>query len=111
MICIYVAIGQKASSLLNIQTLLEGQNALRYTILVCSTAADSAALQYISPYSGCTMAEFFRDQGKAALIVYDDLTKHAASYRQLSLLLRRRQEEKLSQEMSSMLFTFIRKGM
>jgi F0F1-type ATP synthase alpha subunit len=57
------------------------------------------------------MAEFFRDQGKAALIIYDDLTKHAASYRQLSLLLRRRQEEKLSQEMSPMLFTFIGKGM
>jgi len=88
-ICVYVAIGQRASSLLTIQNLLEKHNALRYTVLVSSTAADSAALQYIAPYSGCTMAEYFRDQGKAALIVYDDLTKHAASYRQLSLLLRR----------------------
>jgi len=87
--CVYVGIGQKRSSILNLQKLLELQNALRFTTLVTATAAQSASLQFIAPYTGCTIAEFFRDNGKHALIIYDDLTKHAAAYRQLSLLLRR----------------------
>jgi len=87
--CIYVGIGQKRSSILNLQKLLEQQNALRFTTIVTATAAQSASLQFIAPYTGCTIAEFFRDNGKHALIIYDDLTKHAAAYRQLSLLLRR----------------------
>jgi flagellar biosynthesis/type III secretory pathway ATPase len=89
MYCIYVAIGQKKSSILNIQTLLQNKNAAHYTILVAATAAESAAIQFIAPYTGCAIAEYFRDQGDNALIIYDDLTKHSAAYRQLSLLLRR----------------------
>jgi proton translocating ATP synthase F1 alpha subunit len=88
-VCVYVGIGQKASSILNIQTLLLETGTLSYTCIVTTSAAESAALQYLSPYAGCSIAEFFRDRGQAALIIYDDLTKHAASYRQLSLLLRR----------------------
>lgn len=87
--CIYVAIGQKASSVANIVRRLELSGALEYTIVVAATAAESAAMQYIAPYSGCTMGEYFRDRGEDALIIYDDLTKQAVAYRQVSLLLRR----------------------
>jgi len=87
--CVYVACGQKKSSILNIQTLLQHHNASHYTTIVAATAAQSASLQFIAPYTGAAIAEFYRDQGEHALIIYDDLTKHAAAYRQLSLLLRR----------------------
>ncbi len=87
--CIYVAIGQKASSIANVVTKLEEHGALEHTIVVAASASDSAALQYIAPYSGCSMGEYFRDRGEDALIVYDDLTKQAWAYRQVSLLLRR----------------------
>jgi len=86
--CIYVAIGQKASSVANVVRKLEEHGAMDHTIVVAATAADAAAMQYIAPYSGCTMGEFFRDIGEDALIVYDDLTKQAWAYRQVSLLLR-----------------------
>lgn len=89
MYCIYVAIGQKKSTVSNIITILENNNALRYTTVVAATAADAAPLQFLAPYTGCSIGEFFRDQGKAALIIYDDLSKHAVAYRQMSLLLRR----------------------
>ena len=89
MYCIYVAIGQKKSTVSNIVTLLEQNNALRYTTIVAATAAESAPLQYLAPYTGCTIGEFFRDRGDSALIIYDDLSKHAVAYRQMSLLLRR----------------------
>ena len=89
MVCIYVAIGQKASSITNVVRKLEEHGALEYTIIVAATASESAALQYIAPYSGCTMGEYFRDRGQDALIIYDDLTKQAWAYRQVSLLLRR----------------------
>lgn len=88
-ICVYVAIGQKASSVAAVVRKLEEHGALEHTIIVSASASDSAALQYIAPYSGCTMAEYFRDRGQDALIVYDDLTKQAWAYRQISLLLRR----------------------
>jgi proton translocating ATP synthase F1 alpha subunit len=87
--CVYVGIGQKKSSILNIQTLLQQHKASHYTTIVAATAAQSASLQFIAPYTGCAIAEFYRDKGEHALIIYDDLTKHAAAYRQLSLLLRR----------------------
>ena len=87
--CIYVAIGQKASTVANVVRKLEEHGAMHYTIIVAATAAESAALQYIAPYSGCTMGEYFRDRGQDALIIYDDLTKQAWAYRQVSLLLRR----------------------
>jgi F-type H+-transporting ATPase subunit alpha len=87
--CIYVAIGQKASSVANVVEKLKEHDALAHTIVVCANAADSAALQFIAPYVGCTMGEYFRDNGEDALIVYDDLTKQAWAYRQISLLLRR----------------------
>lgn len=87
--CIYVAIGQKASSIANIVRQLEEYGAMDHTIVVAATASDSAALQYIAPYSGCSMGEYFRDKGEDALIIYDDLTKQAWAYRQISLLLRR----------------------
>ena len=87
--CIYVAIGQKSSSLANIMYKLEEHDAMDHTIIVAATAADSAAEQYIAAYSGCAMGEYFRDNGEDALIIYDDLTKHAWAYRQISLLLRR----------------------
>ncbi|NML25246.1 F0F1 ATP synthase subunit alpha [Zoogloea dura] len=89
MICIYVAIGQKASTIANVVRKLEEHGAMEYTIVVAATASESAAMQYIAPYSGCTMGEYFRDRGQDALIVYDDLTKQAWAYRQVSLLLRR----------------------
>ncbi len=87
--CIYVAIGQKASSVANVVRKLEEHDALKHTIIVAATASEAAALQFIAPYSGCTMGEDFRDRGQDALIIYDDLTKQAWAYRQISLLLRR----------------------
>ncbi|MBS1132325.1 MAG: synthase subcomplex alpha subunit [Proteobacteria bacterium] len=87
--CIYVAIGQKASTIANVVRKLEEHGAMEFTIIVAASASESAALQYIAPYSGCTMGEYFRDRGQDALIIYDDLTKQAWSYRQVSLLLRR----------------------
>jgi F-type H+-transporting ATPase subunit alpha len=87
--CIYVAIGQKASGVASVVRKLEEHGAMDHTIVVAATAAESAALQYIAPYSGCTMGEYFRDKGEDALIIYDDLTKQAWAYRQVSLLLRR----------------------
>ncbi|MDR2514689.1 MAG: F0F1 ATP synthase subunit alpha [Christensenellaceae bacterium] len=88
-LCFYVAIGQKASSVAQIIATLSESGALAYTTVVCSTASDSATLQYIAPYCGCAMAEYFMRAGKDTLIVYDDLTKHAVAYRAMSLLLRR----------------------
>ncbi|MEX2480455.1 MAG: F0F1 ATP synthase subunit alpha [Gammaproteobacteria bacterium] len=87
--CIYVAIGQKASSINAVIRKLEEHDALGHTIIVAATASDSAAMQYIAPYAGCAMGEYFRDRGEDALIIYDDLTKQAWAYRQVSLLLRR----------------------
>ncbi|MDN4576334.1 F0F1 ATP synthase subunit alpha [Pandoraea cepalis] len=89
MTCVYVAIGQKASSIMNVVRKLEEHGAMEYTIIVTATASDSAAMQFIAPYAGCTMGEYFRDRGEDALIIYDDLTKQAWAYRQISLLLRR----------------------
>ena len=88
-ICIYVAIGQKASNIARIVRTLEQHGAMEYTIIVAATAADSAPLQFLAPYAGVTMAEYFMDQGKDVLCVYDDLSKHAVAYRAMSLLLRR----------------------
>ena len=88
-ICVYVAIGQKASSIANVVSKLEDHGALAHTIVVAATASESAALQYLAPYAGCSMGEYFRDIGEDALIVYDDLSKQAVAYRQISLLLRR----------------------
>ena len=87
--CVYVAIGQKASSIAGVVRKLEEHGAMEHTIVVAASASESAALQYIAPYSGCSMGEFFRDSGEDALIIYDDLTKQAWAYRQVSLLLRR----------------------
>ena len=87
--CVYVAIGQKASTISNVVRKLEEFGAMEYTIVVAASASESAAMQYIAPYSGCTMGEYFRDRGQDALIIYDDLTKQAWAYRQVSLLLRR----------------------
>ncbi|MDH5515985.1 MAG: F0F1 ATP synthase subunit alpha [Gammaproteobacteria bacterium] len=87
--CIYVAIGQKNSSIATVVRKLEEFGAMEHTIVVAAAAADSAALQYIAPYAGCSMGEYFRDRGEDALIIYDDLTKQAWAYRQVSLLLRR----------------------
>ena len=89
LICIYVSIGQKASKVANIVNLLETNGAMEHTIVVTANASESAALQYLAPYSGCALGEYFMSQGKDVLIVYDDLTKHAWAYRQMSLLLRR----------------------
>jgi F-type H+-transporting ATPase subunit alpha len=88
-ICVYVAIGQKKSSVAKIVNTLKASGAMEYTIIIIASAAESASLQYLSPYTGCTMGEYFRDKGQHALIIYDDLSKHAVSYRELSLLLRR----------------------
>ncbi|MBQ2952161.1 MAG: F0F1 ATP synthase subunit alpha [Clostridia bacterium] len=88
-LCIYVAIGQKRTSVVQIAQELERAGAMPYTIIVSASAAESAPLQYIAPYSGCAMAEYFREQGKDVLIIYDDLSKHAVAYRALSLLIRR----------------------
>ncbi len=87
--CIYVAIGQKRSTVAQIVKTLEEAGAMEYTIIVAATASDPAPLQFLAPYTGCTMGEYFRDKGMHALIIYDDLSKHAVAYRQMSLLLRR----------------------
>jgi len=89
LICVYVAIGQKASTIATVVRKLEEHGAMAYTVVVAASASESAAMQYIAPYSGCTMGEYFRDRGQDALIIYDDLTKQAWAYRQISLLLRR----------------------
>src|SRR5690349_3551438 len=89
LICVYVAVGQKASTIANVVRKLEEFGAMAYTIVVAASASDPSAMQYIAPYSGCTMGEYFRDRGQDALIIYDDLTKQAWAYRQISLLLRR----------------------
>jgi len=87
--CIYVAVGQKRSTVAQIMKVLEEAGAMKYTTIVAATASDAAPLQFLAPYSGCAMGEFFRDNGKHALIIYDDLSKQAVAYRQMSLLLRR----------------------
>merc|ERR1712226_666437 len=87
--CIYVAIGQKRSTVAQIVKRLTDADAMKYTIVVSATASDAAPLQYLAPYSGCAMGEFFRDNGMHALIIFDDLSKQAVAYRQMSLLLRR----------------------
>jgi F-type H+-transporting ATPase subunit alpha len=87
--CIYVAIGQKASTIANIVSALESAGAMEYTTIVTANASESSALQFLAPYTGVTMGEYFRDNGQHALIVYDDLSKHAVAYREMSLLLRR----------------------
>ena len=89
MICIYVAIGQKRSTVAQVVKVLEERGAMQYTIVMAATASEPAALQFIAPFAGCAMGEYFRDNGQHALIVYDDLSKQAAAYRQLTLLLRR----------------------
>jgi F-type H+-transporting ATPase subunit alpha len=89
LICVYVAIGQKRSTVAQVVKTLENYGAMEYTIVVAATASDPAPMQYVSPYSGCAMGEYFRDKGKHALCIYDDLSKHAAAYREISLLLRR----------------------
>ena len=88
-LCIYVAIGQKNSSVVNLVNELTAMGAMDYTIIVSASASESAPLQYVAPYAGCAMAEYFREQGKDVLIIYDDLSKHAVAYRALSLLIRR----------------------
>jgi F-type H+-transporting ATPase subunit alpha len=87
--CIYVAIGQKGSTVANIASTLEHYGAMNYTVIVSATASDPAAMQFYAPFAGCTIGEYFRDTGRAALIIYDDLSKQAVSYREVSLLLRR----------------------
>ena len=87
--CVYVAIGQKQSTIANVVRKLEETGAMAYTTVVAAAAADPAAMLYLAPYSGCTMGEYFRDRGEDALIIYDDLSKQAVAYRQISLLLRR----------------------
>ncbi len=88
-ICVYVGVGQKQSSIAKIVKTLERHGAMEYTIIVAASASDTASLNYLAPYAGCSMGEFFRDKGQHALIIYDDLSKHAVAYRELSLLLRR----------------------
>lgn len=87
--CVYVAIGQKRSTVAQFVQTLEQNDAMKYSIVVAATASEAAPLQYIAPFTGCTMGEWFRDNGKHALIIYDDLSKQAVAYRQMSLLLRR----------------------
>ena len=87
--CVYVAVGQKRSSVAQLVKVLEEYGAMEYSIIVTATASESAPMQFLAPYTGCTMGEFFRDNGMHAVIFYDDLTKQAVSYRQMSLLLRR----------------------
>jgi F-type H+-transporting ATPase subunit alpha len=88
-VCIYVACGQKKSTVAQVVETLEKAGAMEYTVVVSACASDPATLQYIGPYSGCAMGEYYRDNGRHALIIYDDLSKQAAAYRQISLLLRR----------------------
>lgn len=87
--CVYVAIGQKRSTVAQLVKTLEENDAMKYTIIVAATASEAAPLQYIAPFAGCAMGEWFRDNGKHAVIIYDDLSKQAVAYRQMSLLLRR----------------------
>ena len=87
--CVYVAVGQKRSTVAQLVKTLEENDALKYSIVVAATASEAAPLQYIAPFSGCAMGEWFRDNGRHAVIVYDDLSKQAVAYRQMSLLLRR----------------------
>jgi len=87
--CIYVAVGQKASSIAGVVRKLEENDAMEYTTVVAASASDPASMQFIAPYAGCSMGEFYRDRGEDALIIYDDLSKQAVAYRQISLLLRR----------------------
>ena len=87
--CIYVAVGQKCSSVAHIVKTLEEANAMVYTTVVAATASEAASMQFIAPYTGCAMGEYFRDKGMHALVIYDDLSKQAVAYRQMSLLLRR----------------------
>jgi F-type H+-transporting ATPase subunit alpha len=89
MFCFYVAIGQKQSTVAQVVKILEDTGAMAYSTVIVASASESAALQYLAPYTGCAMAEFFRDSGRHALCIYDDLSKHATAYRQMSLLLRR----------------------
>src|SRR5207253_9457014 len=89
LICIYCAIGQKRSSVAQIVKPLEEHGAMAYTIIVAATASEPAPMQYLAPFAACAMGEFFRDSGQHALVIYDDLSKHAVSYREISLLLRR----------------------
>ena len=88
-LCVYVAIGQKMSTISNIIDTLRSHDALKHTVIVAASAADPAPLQYVSPFTGCAIGEYFRDKGEHVLCVYDDLSKHAIAYRQVSLLLRR----------------------
>ena len=94
--CVYVAIGQKASTVASLVSELESQGAMEYTVVVAANASDPAPMQYIAPYAGCAMGEFFRDNGKHSLIVYDDLSKQAVAYRQMSLVLEDRPVARLS---------------
>src|SRR6185369_1022498 len=87
--CVYVAIGQKRSTVAQFVKVLEEQGALEYSIIIAATASDPAPMQYLAPFAGCTMGEYFRDNGMHAVIIYDDLSKQAVAYRQMSLLLRR----------------------
>ena len=87
--CVYVAVGQKRSTVAQLVQTLEENDAMKYTIIVAATASEAAPLQYLAPFSGCAMGEWFRDNGKHACIIYDDLSKQAVAYRQMSLLLRR----------------------
>ena len=87
--CVYVAVGQKRSTVAQLVKTLEENDAMKYSIIVAATASEAAPLQYIAPFSGCAMGEWFRDNGRHAVIIYDDLTKQAVAYRQMSLLLRR----------------------
>jgi proton translocating ATP synthase F1 alpha subunit len=87
--CVYVAVGQKRSSIAQLISLLETENALNYSVIVAATASEAAALQYLAPYTGCAIGEYFRDNNGHALVIYDDLSKQAVAYRQMSLLLRR----------------------
>src|SRR5450756_158755 len=89
LICIYNAVGQKRSSIAQVVKILEDAGAMEYTIVVAASASEPAPMQYISPYAACAMGEFFRDSGRHALCIYDDLSKHAQAYREISLLLRR----------------------
>jgi len=88
-VCVYVAIGQKASTVAQVQATLEEYDAMSYSIIVAASASEPAAMQYLAPYAGCAIGEYFMDRGKAVLLIYDDLSKHAAAYREISLLLRR----------------------
>jgi len=102
--CVYVAVGQKLSTVAQILSLLKAKGALEYTTIVSASASDAASLQFLAPYTGCAMGEHFRDNQSHGLIIYDDLSKQAVAYRQMSLLLRPLQDAKLIQVMY---FTYI----